>query len=110
MKKELITKLADSLLDANKVALEAFQDNDGGSSNLDSCVIKLLRWKEEEVKEVSELSGVSLSDKLSGFWSGYRFVGVTMMGQGFCRTKMAEAAYKSLKSEGYDVCMYYSMD
>lgn len=110
MSKEKVLKLVEALKRANEEALKFSSVEDSGSCNLDSAVIKLLRWKEEEIKEVSELSGVSLSDKLSGFWNGYRFVSTEMHGQANKRSRMAEASKKSLEKDGYDVCMYYQAD
>lgn len=105
-----ITKLADALKRASNEAMKLAETEDGGTCNLDSPVIKLPHWKDEDIAKAAELAGVSISDKLSGLWNGYRFVGTSTRGQAARRTAMAEAAKRSLQSDGYDVHMYYAMD
>lgn len=105
-----VIKLSEALERANEAALLYKDFNDGGSCNFDSAVIRLLRWKETEVKQASELAGIEIGEQLSGWWRGCRFVSTAMHGQASRRTKMAEAAKKSLEADGYDVAMYYQMD
>lgn len=105
-----VINLVEALKKANEAALTVSDTDDGGSCNFDSPVIRLPRWKDYEIKQAIELSGVDISDQLSGWWKGYRFVSTTMHGQAYRRTKMAEAAKKSLAADGYDVSMYYQMD
>ena len=103
-------KLSEALERANEAALLLSETNDGGTCNFDSPVIRLLKWKDYEIKQACELAGIEIGDKLSGFWRNYRFVSTSMYGQANCRTRMAEAAKKSLEADGYDVAMYYQMD
>lgn len=105
-----VVKLSDALKRANIEALKFSNIDDGGSCNFDSPVIKLLRWKDSEIKHASLLASVDVGHQLSGWWKGYRFVSSVMYGQGYRRTRMAEAAKKSLEADGYDVSMYYQMD
>ena len=103
--------LIDDLKKANNKAKEAFKGDDGGTCNLDSVIIKLRRWSEEEIKEASVASGVRISGKLnSNYWNGYRFLSFETKGQANERTRMTEAAYKEMRLLGYDVCMYYHAD
>jgi len=110
MPKEKVLNLAEALKRANEEALKFSSVEDNGSCNMDSVVIKLSRWKEEDIKEASELSGVGLSDKLSGLWNGYRFISTEIHGQANRRYKMVEASKDSLRKDGYDVCIYYLAD
>lgn len=105
-----VIKLSEALERANEAALLLSETNDGGTCNFDSPVIRLLKWKDYEIKQACELAGIEIGDKLSGFWRNYRFVSTSMYGQANCRTRMAEAAKKSLEADGYDVAMYYQMD
>jgi hypothetical protein len=105
-----VQNLVNALKKSNEAALKLKDTEDGGSCNFDSPIIKLPRWKESEIKEASEESGVDIGDQLSGWHKGYRFVGTVKYGQANCRTRMAEAAKKSLEADGYDVSMYYQMD
>lgn len=108
---EKIQKLAEALKKADQEAKKLSETPDDGSCNFDSPVIRLPRWKESEVKEASELSGVEIGDMLSSkWWRGCRFVSTAKYGQAGRRTVMSEAAYNSLKADGYDVSMYYQMD
>lgn len=107
--KEKIEKLVNSLNKAKDVANEFIDSDDCGTCNLDSCIIKLPRWSENDITEVKKLSGISIGFQLSGWHRGYRFVNIGS-GQANRRTRMAEAAKISLKEDGYDVCMYYAMD
>lgn len=99
---------------ANTAAIEAARKNpdDGGTCNLDSVIIKLDRWKAEDIKAVSEATGASISHQLSGWHKGYRFLGTTAHGQAGLRTRMVEAAEKSLKAENpaLDISIWYHAD
>lgn len=111
MNLEKVNKLVDVLKCANFIAIEAGQnEEDGGTCNFDTPTIKLDRWTEEEIKEASELSGVTIGEKLGGWHKGYRFIFIKMDGQANRRTRMAEAAKKFIALSGYDVSMYYQMD
>lgn len=95
---------------ANRAALIERETPDSGTCNLDSVVIRLPYWKEKDLEEVREATQVHISSKLSGIWSGYRFLGTRSTGQAHRNTIMVEAAYNSLKEDGYDVLMYYQID
>ncbi|MCK9416960.1 hypothetical protein M0Q97_09910 [Candidatus Dojkabacteria bacterium] len=108
--KEKIEKIVNALNKAKNAANEFADSEDGGSCNFDSCVIKLPRWTEDDIKEIEKQSGVSIGSQLSSRWyKGYRFINIGN-GQANRKTRMAEAAKKSLKADGYDVSMYYAMD
>lgn len=110
MNLEKVNKLIEAIERANKAALSIENNEDGGTCNFDTPIIKLDRWTEEELHHVKKQTDVSIGDKLSGYHKGYRFVFTEMEGQANRRTRMAEAAKKSLQNDGYDVSMYYQMD
>jgi hypothetical protein len=105
-----IKLLAGVLKIANEQAINASTGDDNGTCNLDAVVIKLPRWTANDLKELKELSGIRISDTLSGMWNGYRFIGFTTYGQADEKTRMLEAAHKVMKEGGYDVYMYYQID
>jgi hypothetical protein len=94
---------------ANLKALEFQNNEDGGSCNFDSVVIKLEGWTRADIQKLTTLK--IIGDKLSGrYWKGYRWLNTTIYGQGNKRTKMAETACNHLKECEYNVSMYYEMD
>ena len=105
-----IKLLAGVLKIANEQAIAASTGDDSGTCNLDAVVIKLPRWKDSEIEELKQISGLRISGTLSGMWRGYRFIGFTTYGQADEKTRMLEAAHKVMKAAGYDVYMYYQMD
>lgn len=108
--KTKVIALTKALKKAREAANKFSAFPDGGTCNLDKCVIKLPRWNDKMVEEVTEESGIRIGDKLSGsWWNGYRFVSIGQ-GQAARNTKMAEAATESLKKDGFHVMMYYQMD
>jgi hypothetical protein len=110
MKKEKIEKLITALNKAKTAANEFADSEDGGCCNFDSCVIKLPRWTEDDIEEIEEQTDVLIGSQLSSRWyKGYRSIHIGS-GQGNRNTRMAEAAEKSLKEDGYDVRMYYALD
>lgn len=105
-----IQKLVKALKIANEAAIAADRPDDGGSCNMDTATIKLFRWTQAEIIEVKRLSGIEIGDPLTGFFRNYRFVFFNTNGQADRRSRMANAAYKSLKEQGYDVMFWQQMD
>jgi hypothetical protein len=110
MKSEKVNKLIETIKRANKAALLIDNEEDGGTCNFDTAIIKLDRWREEEIQQVSKETGIRIGERLSGWHKGFRFVFTEMYGQANRRTRMAEAAYKSLEKDGFEVSMYYQAD
>lgn len=109
-KHEKVNKLIESLAKANAEALQFANVDDSGTCNFDTPIIRLEGWSKSELFDLTVYSGV-VGDKLdSRIFRNYRYVGTEKYGQAQKRTKMAEAACKSLKNDGYDVCMYYQAD
>jgi hypothetical protein len=87
---------------------------DGGTCNLDSVIINLKGWQQKKVDQINAVwvNNPMVGDKLSGWHKGYRWVNFTTYGQAERRTRMVEAARKSLKASGLGeiVSVYYAMD
>lgn len=110
-----VQELAAALTRAEAAAIAAGNANpdDGGTCNFDTPMIELKGWTPEEIQAVKFISGIEIGEAYnSRYWKGCRPVGTSRWGQAARRTRMAEAAHKSLKAEaaGYEVSMYYQMD
>lgn len=103
-----LKQLAEAFQRAQAAADAAYELNkeDGGTCNFDQPIIKL-NWHITLKQKAENYLAQKIS---SGFWRGYYFMRFNLKGQAACRTRMAEAAYKSLKADGYDVAMYYQAD
>ena len=109
MNKDKLSKLVNDLIDA-KAKVDATTKGDfGGTCNFDSATLLGLRLSEHEIDNIASISGVRLSRFT---WMGRvaYWVHTGSYGQGTDNTKCAEAAYKVLKSRGWDCTMYYRMD
>lgn len=100
---------------AAAIAADPGEDQDGGTCNLDSVVVKFPpHTRHERVAEIARKSGVPISDPLSGRWKGYRFITVGSRGQANRRSVMVEAAGKALNTVaddiGLEVRMWYQAD
>ncbi len=92
-------------------AARAFETvEDGGTCNFDSAYLRVPGMRDKQAQEIERLSGVGLS------LHTYRWHGRILQiiggrsGQAHRQTAMAEAMYKSLKSDGLASGMYYQMD
>ena len=97
---------------ATGAALRFKDAEDGGTCNLDSPVIMLPDGiKARDTRDLKDAYGRPLIEKVGGgIWKGWYFVNVPLYGQANRRTKMAEAASKSLEESGIRSSMYYQMD
>ena len=85
-------------------------ENDGGTCNYDTPVIILKGCRLGQVEAAAKQAGIT-TDKMSGrHCAGNYFVYVPLHGQAMRRTKMAEAATKSLKASGYEARTWYHAD
>ncbi len=107
MENNSIVKLAEALKAANIAATKAHMLTDSGTCNLDSPIISLPNWKEADVMKAAAMAGVEIDDKLTGWSKGWRFVRTATSGQGECRTKMVEAAARSLQANGWKASVFY---
>ena len=89
---------------ASKAAALA-NTEDGGTCNMDTCIIRI-----KIPKRLREQSSLRLMP-CSGFWRGYYFVhDIPSNGCGNRNTRQAEAASKSLCEAGYHSSVYYQID
>lgn len=95
----------------NAEAARERNSEDGGTCNFDTVVLKTKGVPAKVLNEVTSLTGIRF-DRITGerFWKGFSFVWFETHGQANLRTRMAEAAYNTLKKMGYHVDMYYQMD
>lgn len=93
--------LADLFRKAEAAALAADPgdglQNDGGTCNFDTPVLRLPRVRAVVVEAAAAEAGVNVS-RSSWLGGPAWFIGVTTKGQADRRTKMAEAAYRVLKA------------
>ncbi len=100
--------LTKALRKASAAARAAQGTDDGGSCNLDSPVLTIPRMRESTAQFISDDSGVRI-EKMSGR-SGQWWVRTPTAGQAGMRTRMVEAAAKSLKADGFDCYVWYHAD
>lgn len=102
-------KLAEDLKAAIAYGLARMGNDDGGTSNFDSPTLYLPGWKEELVEIAARAAGTACSIWKPGRTAFFVFA-VPGAGQGYTRTKVAEAIRDHLEGLGYDAGMYYQMD
>ena len=84
-------------------------DDDGGTCNFDAPTLFLTGWDKKLVEAAAKTAGVGCFEWTSLCSETYVF-SVRGAGQGYTRTKAAEAMSRYLKDHGYDAGMYYQMD
>lgn len=100
-------KLADDLKAAHAYGLAHMGDDDGGTCNFDAPALFLTGWNKKLVEAAAKTAGVGCFEW--EFLKAYVFT-VRGAGQGYTRTKAAEAMCQYLKEQGYEAGMYYQMD
>lgn len=102
-------KLAEDLKAAISYGLEHQGTDDGGTSNFDAPTLSLPGWNKKLVEAAAEAAGCGCF--VWNLWGSKSYVfSIRGTGQGYTRTKAAEAAKDYLKGLGYDAGMYYQMD
>ena len=105
MESKKILALRVALLIAANEANKSNDVYDGGTSNMDTPIIFLPKWRKSDIEQAFKLTGLVPSiDGIS--------VHVLRVceGQGFRRTAMAEAFCDSMKEQGYQAVVEYRMD
>ena len=102
-------KLAKDLKDAYKYGKSKMGTDDGGTCNLDSPTLYLPGWDKEKVKTAAKSAGLGCSE-WKPFGRTFWVFSVPCAGQGYTRTKAAEAMSSYLGDVGYDAGMYYQVD
>lgn len=105
-------KLKDALLKALEATELAKTDDDDGTCNLDSPVLLYRKMGYQKQKAIAVVNEVGLGAwaPSPGYWNGCLVLTGMTIGQGNCRTAMAEAFRRSLKESGIESGMYYQMD
>ena len=100
-------ELTKALKKAKEAAQAYANTEDGGTCNFDSPAIDYREMHMSKAKAEEAITAAGLSC----FEWNRRFVVCGIgSGQGNRRTRMAEAAYESLKADGIAATMYYQMD
>lgn len=96
-----------ALLKANNDAQAYADTEDGGSCNFDSLAIKVKATE----KQMSQLDWFTFKwGKRGKDGKTWYVIELDYCGQGNCRSRMAEAACKSMEAQGYEATVYYQMD
>lgn len=94
-----------ALSKAEQAAQKYNDTEDGGSCNFDTPIVRLNATR----KQLASLDWV-VEEIGNHLHKGWYFVGIKLSGQGNRRTRMAEAAAKSLKESGYEASVFYMVD
>ncbi len=105
-------ELKEALLKAKEAAQIAKTEDDGGTCNFDSPVLlyKKMGYNKSQAYGLIESLGMMAWEPSSSYWKGCIVISGATAGQGFCRTRMAEAFARSLKESGIESGVYYQMD
>ena len=102
-------KLAEDLKAAHAYGLAHMGSDDGGTCNFDAPALTLPGWDKKLVEAAARSAGVGCF--VWALWNDTTYVfSVRGVGQGYTRTKAAEAMSRYLKEQGYEAGMYYQMD
>ncbi len=102
-------KLVEDIAAAIAYGREHMGDDDGGTSNLDAPTISLPGWSQKKVEAAMKEAGTRCF--IWNLWGSKSYVfSIGGTGQGYTRTKAAEAARDYLKERGYNAGVYYQMD
>lgn len=106
------TALKEALIKAKEAAMAAKTEDYGGTCNFDSPVLlyKEMGYNRNQTISLIESLGMMAWEPSSSYWKGCIVISGVTAGQGFCRTRMAEAFAKSLKASGIESGVYYQMD
>lgn len=100
-------KLEHDICNAEISARDFAAVDDGGTCNFDTPIVNL--GKGVNKKKLAEMDWriEPVSERGNGGWY---FVFIDLRGQANRRTKMAEAAAKSLQESGWEASVWYQMD
>lgn len=98
-------KLEKALMNADKAARQFAESEDFGTCNFDTPVIRIKATE----KQMSSLDYKVIKVGEKG-WKDCWFIFIPLMGQANRRTRMAEAAARSLIADGFEAGVYYQMD
>lgn len=103
-------KLAEDLKDALAYGLERKGNDDGGTCNFDAPSLHLPGWEKKKVEAAAKAAGLGCF--VWNLWGhkSYVFSIQRGVGQGYTRTKAAEAMQEYLKQQGYEGMTYCQAD
>ncbi len=103
-------KLAEDLKEALAYGLEHKGTDDGGTSNFDAPSLHLPGWERKKVEAAAKAAGLECF--IWNLWGSKSYVFPIRegVGQGYTRTKAAEAMQEFLKRRGYDGTTYCQAD
>lgn len=91
-----------------EAAAQKYADTeDGGTCNFDTPIIKVKATERQLAQMDWQVFKVGKRQPDGGTW--YQIL-INLSGQGNRRTRMAEAAAKSLQESGYNASVYYEVD
>jgi cell division GTPase FtsZ len=109
--KDKYTELTNALIKAKEEAQKYINTEDGGTCNFDSPAIdyRAMHMSKAKAAEAIKAAGLRCFEWKS--WGDMLLVicGIGA-GQGNRNTRMAEAAYESLKNSGISATMFYQME
>lgn len=103
-------KLAEDLKAALAYGLERKGDDDGGTSNFDAPSLHLPGWTRKKVEAAAEYAGLGCFTWNLWGSKSYVFSIRRGVGQGYTRSRAAEAMREYLKGLGYDASTYCQAD
>lgn len=88
--------------------LSEFYDHieDGGTSNLDSCLVEFENSSKKFIEIVNEVSG----GNVISYGKSFHWITINDGSQGYKRTKKAEVVCDYLKSHGINAHVEYNLD
>lgn len=102
-------KFAIDLAEATAVAANACRFmNDGGTCNLDECLVKLPRYVKSKVEETAQLIGMHVFPSYCE--TGWFHISNPLPAQGYKNTKQAEIIAEELRRLGYETYVRYIID
>lgn len=108
---DFTARLTEALAAARDAARqEALNSDDGGTANLDTCLLIVPRVSAAVIQAAAQAAGVRVDRKeRTRWWPACWWVWVHE-GQGSMRTRMAEAAKAALEAHGFESSVWYQMD
>ncbi len=107
MTKKEIDKLEMAIMKAEMEAQKYADTEDGGTCNFDTPMVKVKATEKQLAQMEWRVFKEGERQPDGGTW--FQIL-IRLSGQGNRRTRMAEAAAKSLQESGYNSSVYYAMD
>lgn len=104
----MLDRLTAALVSARRAATQVEKNapDDGGSCNIDTCVVLLPRVRAKTIESASRMAGTFVDRKKPSEW----WVWLGGGAQASLRTRRMEAGAKALKAAGFDAYVWYKAD